>query len=265
MSTNKRGGFGRGVLFTLIFGGLLALVGGGLIARSGVVNVSARATAPQDLVLQYASQRSIQRHAPKEPNPLAHDAAALARGQELYKVQCAPCHGGPRMPPGPFAAGLHPSAPDLSLTEIQEHFSDGMFFWTVSEGIGSTGMPSFAASLQPNDIWALVSVIRDLPRQKQLAAATPKETAAPAVAGKLHRVNITGFKFDPPTLSIAAGDEVEWTNTDFVAHTATAEDKSFDTGTLDGGKKKRLTFAKAGLVKYVCTFHPSMKGSLQIK
>ena len=264
MSTNKRGGFGRGVLFTLIFGALVGLVGGGLIARSGVVDVSARAPAPQDVVLQYASHRSIQHHAPKEANPLAHDAAALAHGIELYKVDCAPCHGGPHLPPGPFAAGLHPSAPDLALTEIQESFTDGMFFWTVSEGIGSTGMPSFAASLQPNDIWALVSVLRDLPHQKQLAAAAPKEDAAPP-KGKLHRVTITGFKFDPPTLRLAAGDEVEWTNTDFVAHTATAEDKSFDTGTLDDGQKKRIAFPKPGPVKYVCTFHPSMKGSLQIK
>ena len=265
MSTNKRGGFWKGV----VFAGVAAAVGGGAIAYSGIVDVSARAAGgPPDLLLAYAAHQSIVRHAPKEPNPLAKDPAALDRGLELYRIQCAPCHGGPGLKAASFAAGLHPDAPDLRLAFVQA-FTDGMLYRTVSEGIGSTGMPAFGASLKPDEIWSLVAAVRSLPQQTTLAGPPSGPEAGAGAAGAkgehLHRVGITGFKFDPPLVEIAAGDEVEWTNHDFVAHTATADDKSFDTGTLDANRSRRIRFEKAGTLSYFCRFHKSMKGSVHVK
>ena len=65
-----------------------------------------------------------------------------------------------------------------------------------------------------------------------------------------------------PLVSGAAGDVIEWTNKDFVAHTATADDKSFDTGKVDTGQSKRVTVRKAGTFGYFCRYHAGMRGTV---
>lgn len=79
----------------------------------------------------------------------------------------------------------------------------------------------------------------------------------------LHTVLIKDFKFDPSTLSITAGDTVQWTNKDSSKHTATrTEDPKFDTGRL----AKNETSAPVAFddpsgndgIGYFCTPHPSM-------
>ena len=80
----------------------------------------------------------------------------------------------------------------------------------------------------------------------------------------MHRVSIHDMKFEPATLDVPAGDVVIWTNTDFVPHTATATDRGFDTGKLEGGESKRVVFTKKGAFGYFCRFHIAMKGSLTV-
>jgi plastocyanin len=66
---------------------------------------------------------------------------------------------------------------------------------------------------------------------------------------------------------VKAGGTVTWTNEDSAQHTAT-DDKStppFDTGTLDQGDSKKVTFKKAGTYPYICTFHPFMKGTVVVQ
>ena len=48
-------------------------------------------------------------------------------------------------------------------------------------------------------------------------------------------VAISDFAFSPRTLTINVGDRVTWTNSDQVAHTATANNGAFDTGLIDQG------------------------------
>jgi amicyanin len=104
-------------------------------------------------------------------------------------------------------------------------------------------------------------------------SAAPKTTAsapaaAPAGAAKeAVDVKISNFKFEPPSIAVKAGGTVTWTNEDSAQHTAT-DDKStppFDTGTLDQGDSKKVTFKKAGTYPYICTFHPFMKGTVVVQ
>ncbi len=75
-------------------------------------------------------------------------------------------------------------------------------------------------------------------------------------------VAITGFAFEPATLRVAAGTEVTWTNGDPTPHTVTAEDGSFDSGSMDQG----ATFSAIvnGPVTYVCEIHPTMRGTIEV-
>ncbi len=71
--------------------------------------------------------------------------------------------------------------------------------------------------------------------------------------------------FDPATISVAAGSEVTWTNTDDTRHTSTAEDGTWDSGNLDGGGEFSFTVMEPGTYAYACSIHPAMTGELVVE
>lgn len=75
-------------------------------------------------------------------------------------------------------------------------------------------------------------------------------------------VTISGFAFGPAAITINAGDTITWTNQDAAPHTATGS--GFDTGNLAKGQSGSHTFATAGTFSYVCSIHPSMKGTVTV-
>ena len=78
---------------------------------------------------------------------------------------------------------------------------------------------------------------------------------------KAHKITIKNLKYDPPKLTIKAGETVQWTNADDNDHTVTGDAKdSFDSENMGNGDKFRHTFAKAGKFPYHCQYHPRMKG-----
>lgn len=260
-----------------------------LVVWSGVIDVAATQSGPQDRVLSYASTRSIAHHAKDVQNPLANDPAALRAGLEHYRAMCVECHGGPGVEPEEFAAGLHPAPPDLASKAVQS-FTDGMLYDAVARGIGSTGMPAFGRTHRRNEIWSIVAFVRHLPaltpaertalgrgeaREEMPATPAPAAGAArhepegetpPGAGQHVHRVSISDFKFTPATLEVHVGDVVEWKNTDFVAHTATADDrKSFETGRIDAGEAKRIVARTKGQFPYFCRYHVAMKGVLVVQ
>ncbi|HXE79277.1 MAG TPA: cupredoxin domain-containing protein [Vicinamibacterales bacterium] len=79
-----------------------------------------------------------------------------------------------------------------------------------------------------------------------------------------HKVIMEGTSFEPPTLTITLGDSVEWVNQDFFPHTATAEGL-FDSSYVPAGQSWTYKPDKQGEIKYVCTLHPTMKGTLIVK
>jgi plastocyanin len=88
-----------------------------------------------------------------------------------------------------------------------------------------------------------------------------------AAGGKLERsvkVEIVDFAYDPDRVQVATGGKVIWQNQDSAPHTATADDGSFDTGTLEEGKLKSETFKEAGTFTYFCEIHPTMHGTVEV-
>ena len=89
--------------------------------------------------------------------------------------------------------------------------------------------------------------------------------AAPGALAADQDVAMSGFAFSPATVTVTEGDTVTWSNSDAVAHTATAEDGSFDTGSIGGGSSDFVTFDAAGTFAYHCTIHPSMTGTVVVE
>ncbi len=77
-------------------------------------------------------------------------------------------------------------------------------------------------------------------------------------------VAIADFSFSPGSLTIHAGDTVTWSNNGPAAHTATASNGSFNTGTLAKGASASHTFSTAGTFSYFCTIHPFMHGTIVV-
>ena len=87
-------------------------------------------------------------------------------------------------------------------------------------------------------------------------------TARAANTPETHRITIRRFRFEPETLTIRAGDKVEWRNLDFAPHTATSKGGAWDTGSLAKNEANVVAFNEAGRHAYYCIHHPHMTGEI---
>jgi len=90
-------------------------------------------------------------------------------------------------------------------------------------------------------------------------------TPAPSgEARKAEKVEIVEFAYGPDPVIVQVGGKVTWQNEDTAPHTATADDGSFDTGTIEQGKIGSATFKEAGTFPYFCEIHPTMHGTVEV-
>ena len=87
----------------------------------------------------------------------------LAAGAEIYKAQCASCHGDEGLGDGPAAGALNPP-PRNFVKEPREQWTNGTsplaIFGTLARGIEGTSMASYA-SLPEEERWALTHYVRN--------------------------------------------------------------------------------------------------------
>ncbi len=98
---------------------------------------------------------------------------------------------------------------------------------------------------------------------RMLLAAAILAFATVAASAADHAVEIKGMKFNPAELAVKVGDTITFTNADAAPHTATADDKSFDTGRLSKGQSATVTVAAAGSHADKCLIHTMMKGTVK--
>lgn len=85
-----------------------------------------------------------------------------------------------------------------------------------------------------------------------------------AAAPRSYTVVIEKMKFGPVPSGLHKGDTIVWVNRDFLRHTATAADHSFDVDLMPG-KAAKTVLNKAGTIPFTCRYHPGMKGVLQVQ
>jgi|SRR5690242_4934672 len=78
-------------------------------------------------------------------------------------------------------------------------------------------------------------------------------------------VSIKNFAFTSNNISVTKGTTVKWTNNDGVTHTVTADDGSFDSGSLTNGASFSHTFSTAGTYTYHCSIHTTMTGTVTVQ
>lgn len=98
-------------------------------------------------------------------NPVPADAASLARGAELFNINCTICHGTQGKGDGPVAAFLQNKKPIDLTGPIGISLSDGAIFMTITNGTPG-GMPALNENLTVRERWDVVNYVRQLQQQK---------------------------------------------------------------------------------------------------
>ena len=105
----------------------------------------------------------------------------------------------------------------------------------------------------------------DLIDRRQLllagAAVLASATLGRAEEGTV-RVTIEKMAFVPAEIEVSAGQTIEWTNKDRVAHTATVKD-GWEVMVPPGKSATRVVEASDS-VDYYCRFHPNMTGRITV-
>ena len=104
---------------------------------------------------------SIVRHASAATNPVPLNEHNLKAGVETYKAMCARCHSTPEGKTSVYGQSFYPPAPQLPQGMAQ--YTDSQLFWLIKHGIRNTGMPAWGSMLSDEEIWQLVSLLKNSP------------------------------------------------------------------------------------------------------
>jgi mono/diheme cytochrome c family protein len=164
-----------------IFGFIAALI---LIAAGGLGYVAlglapvATASAPlpfEKLITGIALNARVNKEAPKT-SPIPASDEVYAAGAQIYRNNCAVCHGLPGRDQTAIAKGEFPKPPDLFKGKGVADDPAGVTYWKVANGIRLTGMPGFSGSLSSEQMWQvslLLSNADKLPATVQTALQEP--------------------------------------------------------------------------------------------
>jgi mono/diheme cytochrome c family protein len=121
------------------------------------------------LPLHYeATEKDLARAGQELQNPYSiEDKEAVARGAELFRRICTPCHGPGGSGDGLVAQRGYPPPPSL-LAENALNLRDGQKFHIIT--YGKRNMPPHAAQISREDRWKVILHIRSLQAKTE---ATP--------------------------------------------------------------------------------------------
>jgi len=119
--------------------------------------------------------------------PVPADEPNFLAGANVYRENCAICHGIPGGTPTAIARGMFPKPPKLLEGTGVTDDPPGETYWKVSNGIRLSGMASFSESLSQTQMWQvslLLANANKLPDSVKAALyrpvpLVPAESAAP--------------------------------------------------------------------------------------
>ena len=119
--------------------------------------------------------------------PIQADDGAYTAGAQIYKDDCAVCHGLATGTSSAIAQGMFPKPPKLLQGKGVTDDTPGETYWKVARGIRMTGMPGFDRTLSTTQMWQVSLLLANAdklpaPVKDSLAtvAASPVVTDTPA-------------------------------------------------------------------------------------
>ncbi len=106
----------------------------------------------EKMLANMALHARMRKEMPKSA-PIPADEAAYVAGAQIYKDNCAVCHGLPGQAQTAIAQGMFPKPPKLMEGKGVTDDSPGETYWKVAGGIRMTGMPGFEKLLSTTQMW----------------------------------------------------------------------------------------------------------------
>lgn len=94
-------------------------------------------------------------------NPVPADATSLQRGEILYRIHCALCHGETGHGDGPLARYFTRPPANLAGSQATAEF-DALAYLAILQGFGQ--MPPLAENLTVRERWDVINYTRTLPK-----------------------------------------------------------------------------------------------------
>ncbi|MFZ1917151.1 MAG: cytochrome c [Terriglobales bacterium] len=137
----------------------------------------------ESVLARKAQHARIDKEMPKNVPIQATEVNYLA-GAELYKQDCAVCHGLPLAPKSAIATGMYPHPPQLFQGKGVTDDEPGETYWKIFNGFRLTGMPGFSKSLNETQMWQMSLLLANadkLPSSAKAALVAPPAAPASAV------------------------------------------------------------------------------------
>jgi plastocyanin len=118
--------------------------------------------------------------------------------------------------------------------------------------------------------WIAVALISVFAVGAASCGSSSSSPTTPGGSGSLMTVFIQGNlgaqSYSPSTMTVSAGQQINWKNNDNIVHTATLPGV-FDTGNIPAlsAHDNPVTFNTKGTFTYHCTIHPGMVGTIVVQ
>jgi len=141
----------------LLYAGMGMMNGGPGMMRGGMMNMSM-------VRHRYVMRNGLPPEYSEKINPIGSDAKTLTSGQILFDNNCTSCHGEKGRGDGPAGKNLNPRPANIARFAKMPMASDAYLFWTISEGgvPVQSAMPPFKKGLSEQEIWEIISYLRQL-------------------------------------------------------------------------------------------------------
>jgi mono/diheme cytochrome c family protein len=137
----------------------------------------------EKMMVRKALGERIDREMPKSV-PIAADETNYLAGAQIYRADCAVCHGLPGEDKTNIANGMYPRPPQLFHDKGVTDDEPGESYWKVANGIRLTGMPGYKSTLSETQMWQvslLLAHADKIPDSVKAALAPAPPAAAPPV------------------------------------------------------------------------------------
>src|SRR5438445_6607622 len=142
------------LLLGLILGVVLVVAGVYLYFSLGYAPVATSAPGIpfEEKMANMALHARIAKEAPSGV-PVPADEANLTAGAQVYREQCAVCHGLTGRAETATAKGMFPKPPQFFQGHGVTDDPVGETYWKAKNGIRLTGMPAFGPSVSEQQLW----------------------------------------------------------------------------------------------------------------
>lgn len=178
----------KGIAIGIVIAVLVILCGGYFYFSTGRAPVSV--TDPPMPFEKKLAHMALNAHIAKAtvpPSAVAADEKSYLDGAEVYKQNCAVCHGLPDQPKTTIAAGMYPPPPQLFHGTGVTDDPASETYWKAENGIRLTGMPGFKGRLTETQIWEVSVLLANadkIPASVKTSLSAPTAAPAPEATSK---------------------------------------------------------------------------------